>query len=216
MFMRYYSIWDHLISRVDRLVKTIHLPSPSGRPTRANPAENIVEAVLSHSEFRHAAGLMRVNHVGEVCAQALYQGQAIAARSPSVQKSLQEAAQEEIDHLNWCRQRLEELNSHPSYLNPVWYASAWIIGLTIGLLGDRISLGFLAETEYQVEKHLRTHLEALPYEDKKSRTIVEQMRLEEIGHATTAEQLGAIPLPLLIRWGMQGLATCMTRIAYWI
>jgi 3-demethoxyubiquinol 3-hydroxylase len=211
--MRHYSAWDRLIMRFDKILQTAYLTHET---IRANPAENISEAVLSPSEYRHAAGLMRVNHVGEVCAQALYQGQALTARSADIQEKLQKAAGEEIDHLHWCQQRLEELNSHPSYLNPFWYSSACLIGLMVGLLGDRISLGFLAETEYQVEKHLQKHLEILPPTDRKSRAIVEQMRLEEMQHATTAEQLGAIPLPLFLQWGMQGMAKCMTVIAYWI
>ncbi|MES2141800.1 MAG: 2-polyprenyl-3-methyl-6-methoxy-1,4-benzoquinone monooxygenase [Pseudomonadota bacterium] len=210
--MRHYSAWDKVILRFNKTFQVNPLPLAK----RPNPAANISEAVLNPIERNHAARLMRVNHVGEVCAQALYQGQALAARSSAIQEKLQKAAQEEVDHLSWCQQRLDELNAHASYLNPFWYGSAWLLGLTAGLLGDKISLGFLAETERQVERHLNKHLETLPIHDKKSRAIVEQMRLEEIEHATTAEESGAIPLPLLIQWGMQGLAKFMTIVAYHI
>jgi ubiquinone biosynthesis monooxygenase Coq7 len=209
--MRQYSLWDQIILDLDRTLQSINIAPLA---TRSNPAANLPEDALSASERRHSAGLMRINHVGEVCAQALYQGQALTARSSSIQQKLRQAAQEEADHLQWCEQRLEELNAHPSYLNPFWYGGALLIGLIAGLLGDKISLGFLAETEYQVEKHLNKHLQHLPSNDKKSRAIVEQMRLEEIEHATTAEQSGAVPLPLLIQLSMQGLAKFMTRVAY--
>lgn len=209
--MHHYSLWDQLILRFDKTFQSMHLTSQAKRP---NPAMNIPETALSLSEHKHAAGLMRVNHVGEVCAQALYQGQAIAAHSPVIREKLLKAASEETDHLNWCQQRLNELNTHVSYLNPFWYSSAWLLGLTAGLLGDKASLGFLAETERQVESHLNKHLVYLPIHDKKSRAIVEQMRLEEIQHATTAEEAGAIPLPLFIQWSMRGLAKFMTIVAY--
>ncbi|BBB15838.1 2-nonaprenyl-3-methyl-6-methoxy-1 4-benzoquinol hydroxylase [Candidatus Rickettsiella viridis] len=209
--MRQYSLWDHVILGLDKALQSVNTIPLATRP---NPAAHLSEAALSISERRHAAGLMRVNHVGEVCAQALYQGQALTARSSNIQKKLQEAAQEEADHLKWCEQRLEELKAHPSYLNAFWYSGALLMGLIAGLLGDKISLGFLAETEHQVERHLNKHLQRLPLNDKKSRAIVEQMRLEEIEHATTAEQSGAIPLPLLIQFSMQGLAKFMTLVAY--
>ncbi|MES2998626.1 MAG: 2-polyprenyl-3-methyl-6-methoxy-1,4-benzoquinone monooxygenase [Pseudomonadota bacterium] len=214
--MRHYSFWDQWVLRFDKILQSVN-SRPKGfipTATRPNPADSVSEAVLNPSERTHAAGLMRVNHVGEVCAQALYQGQAMTAHSSEIQKKLQEAAQEEVDHLTWCQQRLQELNTHPSYLNPFWYGSALLIGLIAGLLGDKVSLGFLAVTERQVEKHLHKHLQRLPLKDKKSRAIVEQMRLEEIEHATTAERSGAIPLPLIIQWGMQGLAKFMTVVAY--
>lgn len=209
--MRQYSLWDHVILGLDKALQSVNTMPLATRP---NPAAHLPEVALSVSERRHAAGLMRVNHVGEVCAQALYQGQALTARSSIIQKKLQEAAQEEADHLKWCEQRLEELKAHPSYLNSFWYSGALLMGLIAGLLGDKISLGFLAETEHQVERHLNKHLQRLPLNDKKSRAIVEQMRLEEIEHATTAEQSGAIPLPLLIQLSMQGLAKFMTLVAY--
>ncbi|MDQ8039095.1 MAG: 2-polyprenyl-3-methyl-6-methoxy-1,4-benzoquinone monooxygenase [Rickettsiella sp.] len=208
--MREYSLWDKWILTFDKILPAKWDPLT----TRPNPATHIPEMALTLSERKHAAGLMRINHVGEVCAQALYQGQAFGARSVVIQEKLQKAAQEEVDHLHWCQERLEELNAHTSYLNPFWYISAWLLGLTVGLLGDKISLGFLAETEHQVARHLTKHLECLPTLDKKSRAIVEQMRLEEIEHASTAENAGGIPLPLLIQWSMQALARCMKIIAY--
>jgi 3-demethoxyubiquinol 3-hydroxylase len=211
--MRYYSLWDQVILRLDKHLQAVNL-APASVTTRPNPAAQVSEGMLSANERKHVAGLMRVNHVGEVCAQALYQGQALTARSSLIQEKLQQAASEEVDHLNWCQQRLEELNTHTSYLIPFWYGAAWLLGLTAGLLGDKISLGFLAETEHQVERHLSKHLDQLPVADKKSRAIVEQMRLEEIEHATIAEESGAIPLPVLIQWGMQGLAKFMTIVAY--
>jgi ubiquinone biosynthesis monooxygenase Coq7 len=211
--MRHYSLWDQLINRFDQRLYAVSA-APAAEVRRPNPADQVSEGDLNQSERQHAAGLMRVNHVGEVCAQALYQGQSLTARSSLIQKKLQRAAQEEVDHLNWCQQRLEELNTHVSHLNFFWYGSAWLLGVTAGLLGDKVSLGFLAETERQVERHLSEHLILLPSKDKKSRAIVEQMRLEEIAHAITAEESGAIPLPLLIQWGMQGLAKFMKALAY--
>jgi 3-demethoxyubiquinol 3-hydroxylase len=213
--MRHYSLWDQAILHFDKHLRAITL-APIVAVTRISPAESIAEGKLSEKERKHAAGLMRVNHVGEVCAQALYQGQALTARSSLIQKKLQRAAKEEWDHLQWCQQRLEELNSHTSYLNPFWYGSACLLGLMAGLLGDRVSLGFLAETEQQVARHLKKHLLYLPLNDNKSRAIVKQMRLEEMEHASTAEESGAIPLPLFVQWAMQGLAKFMTVLAYYV
>mgnify|MGYP003507108404 CR=1 FL=1 len=156
--MRYYSLWDRLVLRLDGVLQSIQLNPSSGRP---NPA-----------------------------------------------------AQEEVDHLSWCQQRIQELGAHTSYLNPFWYISALLIGVSAGLFGDKVSLGFLAETEHQVARHLYNHLQSLPLVDNKSRAIVEQMRLEEMEHALTAEQAGAIPLPLVIQWSMQGLAKFMSLVAY--
>lgn len=212
--MRHYSLWDQAILHFDKHLRAIALAPIVA--TRISPAEPIPEGKLSEKERKHAAGLMRVNHVGEVCAQALYQGQALTARSSPIKKKLQQAAVEERDHLQWCQQRLEELNSHASYLTPFWYSSACLFGLMAGLLGDRVSLGFLAETEHQVARHLNKHLLYLPLNDNKSREIVKQMRLEEMEHAATAEESGAIPLPLLVQWAMQGLSKFMTVLAYYI
>ena len=211
--MRYYSLWDQLILKIDEAVSSIQ---PLSASTRPNPAEILMaqDSGLSKKERQLSGSLMRINHVGEICAQALYTGQALTARSKDTKQKLKKAAREEVDHLNWCQQRIHELDTHVSYLNPFWYISALLIGLTAGLWGDNVSLGFLAETEHQVERHLHTHLEKLPLQDKKSRAIVEQMRIEEKEHALTAEGAGAIPLPLVIQWSMQSLAKFMSLIAY--
>ena len=210
--MRYYSLWDRLVLRLDGVLQSIQLNSSSGRP---NPAKNLLsDTTLNEKERQHSGGLMRINHVGEICAQALYAGQALTARSQDIKQKLQKAAQEEVDHLSWCQQRIQELGAHTSYLNPFWYISALLRGVSAGLFGDKVSLGFLAETEHQVARHLYNHLQSLPLVDNKSRAIVEQMRLEEMEHALTAEQAGAIPLPLVIQWSMQGLAKFMSLVAY--
>ncbi|MEN9450506.1 MAG: 2-nonaprenyl-3-methyl-6-methoxy 4-benzoquinol hydroxylase [Pseudomonadota bacterium] len=213
--MRYYSAWDQLILQFDEALSSIQSLSASARP---NPAANLINqaGVLSQKERQLSGSLMRINHVGEVCAQALYTGQALTARSKDIKQKLKKAAAEETDHLNWCQQRIHELDTHVSYLNPFWYASALLIGLTTGLWGDKVSLGFLAETEHQVERHLQKHLEKLPLQDRKSRAILEQMRQEELEHALTAEDAGAIPLPVVIQWSMQGLAKFMSLVAYQI
>lgn len=213
--MRYYSAWDQLILQFDEALSSIQSLSASARP---NPAANLTNqaSVLSKKDRQLSGSLMRINHVGEVCAQALYTGQALTARSKDIKEKLKKAAAEETDHLNWCQQRIHELDTHVSYLNPFWYASALLIGFTAGLWGDKVSLGFLAETEHQVERHLRKHLEMLPLQDRKSRAIVEQMRKEEMEHALTAEDAGAIPLPVVIQWSMQGLAKFMSLVAYQI
>ena len=213
--MRYYSAWDQLILHIDEALSSIQSLSVSARP---NPAANLINqaGVLSQKERQLSGSLMRINHVGEVCAQALYTGQALTARSKDIEQKLKKAAAEETDHLNWCQQRIHELDTHVSYLNPFWYASALLIGLTAGLWGDKVSLGFLAETEHQVERHLKKHLEKLPLQDRKSRAIVEQMRQEELEHALAAEDAGAVPLPVVIQWSMQGLAKFMSLVAYQI
>ncbi|WP_342220175.1 2-polyprenyl-3-methyl-6-methoxy-1,4-benzoquinone monooxygenase [Rickettsiella endosymbiont of Miltochrista miniata] len=211
--MRYYSSWDQLILHFDEALSSMQSLSASARP---NPAANLTNqaSVLSKKDRQLSGSLMRINHVGEVCAQALYTGQALTARSKEIKQKLKKAAAEETDHLNWCQQRIHELDTHASYLNPFWYASALLIGLTAGLWGDKVSLGFLAETEHQVERHLHKHLERLPLQDRKSRAIVEQMRKEEMEHALTAEDAGAVPLPVVIQWSMQGLAKFMSLVAY--
>lgn len=211
--MRDYSFWDQLISRIDEVLS---LAQRSPAAIRPNPAESITfyESVLSKKERQLSGSLMRINHVGEVCAQALYTGQALSACSKDIQQKLKKAADEEIDHLNWCEQRIHELDTHVSYLNFFWYLSSLLIGLGAGLWGDRVSLGFLAETEHQVERHLCKHLQKLPLQDKKSHAILEQMRQEEFQHALTAEHAGAVPLPLVIQWSMQVLAKFMSIVAY--
>jgi ubiquinone biosynthesis monooxygenase Coq7 len=211
--MRSYSLWDQLIFHIDEALTSIQ---PFYVSTRPSPADSLAiqESDLNKKQRQLSGSLMRINHVGEVCAQALYTGQALTARSEKTQHKLKKAAQEEVDHLSWCQQRIRQLDTHVSYLNPFWYISALLIGLTAGLWGDEISLGFLAETEHQVERHLQKHLQRLPLQDKKSRAILEQMRKEEIEHALTAEDAGAIPLPIVIQWGMQGLAKFMSLVAY--
>jgi len=174
----------------------------------------IGKTILSETERAHAAGLMRVNHVGEVCAQALYQSQKLLARDPQIQEMLNHSAQEEMDHLAWCETRLKELGSHTSYLNPFWYAGSFAIGLLAGLAGDQWSLGFVAETEKQVENHLQSHLETLPENDQQSRAIVQQMRLDEIEHGKDAIEAGGVVLPPVIQKLMQASSKFMTSTAY--
>ncbi len=172
------------------------------------------EVVLDPAEREHAAGLMRVNHVGEVCAQALYQSQKLFARNLEIQEMLHHSGQEEMDHLAWCETRLHELGSHTSYLNPLWYAGSFAIGMVAGLAGDRWSLGFVAETEKQVENHLESHLQKLPQKDHRSRAIVEQMRLDEIEHGQAALRAGGVSLPKPIEQLMQVMSKVMTTSAY--
>lgn len=172
------------------------------------------EAPLEGQEARHAAGLMRVNHVGEVCAQALYRGQALCCEDASVRDVMLHAAEEEVDHLAWCRQRLDELHSRPSVLNPLWYIGSFGLGLLAGRAGKAWNLGFMAETERQVEEHLTGHLQALPAADQRSRRVITQMRDDEIGHRTTAEVHGAAPLPAPVRMAMRFMSRVMTTTAY--
>lgn len=182
-------------------------PNPAGRPTAADKA-------LSEAEQRHSAGLMRVNHVGEVCAQALYRGQALYCADPAIRDMLHHAAHEETDHLAWCADRLKELHSRPSYLNPLWYAGSFALGVVAGRATIARNLGFMAETETQVEKHLDSHLTRLPDSDVRSRKIVEQMRDDEISHRKTAERHGAAPLPVAVKGAMTVMAKIMTVAAY--
>lgn len=171
-------------------------------------------SLLSPEERAHSAGLMRVNHVGEVCAQALYQSQKILAKDPKTRDLLDQAASEEMDHMAWCEERLKELDSRPSLLNPIWYFGSFGMGLLAGLAGDRWSLGFVAETEKQVERHLDDHLEKLPEIDLRSRAIVEQMRTDEIEHGASAIQAGGKELPAPIKLAMAGISKIMTTTAY--
>jgi 3-demethoxyubiquinol 3-hydroxylase len=204
------SLLDRFITEFDVALRSL---AGGAQARRAMPsAENA--ATLDSAERAHAAGLMRVNHVGEVCAQALYQSQKILARSPETRAMLDHAAQEEMDHMAWCEERLSELGSHTSYLNPIWYAGSFGIGLLAGLAGDRWSLGFVAETEKQVEKHLNSHLETLPMADTRSRAIVDQMRLDEIDHGQSAWDAGGKPLPQPIKNAMEAISKVMTTAAY--
>lgn len=202
---------DGLIAQVDRALRTV---SSIADASRASPAEAFPEAELTELDRRHAAALMRVNHVGEVCAQALYQGQALTARDPHARQALERAAREEEDHLAWSADRVHELGGRTSLLNPLWYAGAFAIGTVAGALGDRWNLGFLAETERQVEEHLSGHLERLPAEDARTRTLVEAMRADEARHRDTALRLGAAELPAPVRLAMRFASRLMTRVAY--
>jgi len=203
---------DRLITEFDTALKSISGGANSVRSIPKN--EDHGKTTLSETERAHAAGLMRVNHVGEVCAQALYQSQKLLARDPQIQEMLNHSAQEEMDHLAWCETRLKELGSHTSYLNPFWYAGSFAIGLLAGLAGDQWSLGFVAETEKQVENHLQSHLETLPENDQQSRAIVQQMRLDEIEHGKEAIEAGGVVLPPVIQKLMQASSKFMTSTAY--
>jgi ubiquinone biosynthesis monooxygenase Coq7 len=205
---------DELLAAADRALRTL---AATPAASRASPATGAPPGeALSAREAREAAALMRVNHVGEVCAQALYDAQAVAARSPELRAVFERAAREETDHLAWTEQRIRELGGRTSLLNPLWYAGAFAIGLAAARLGDRASLGFMAETERQVEQHLQGHLERLPAADMASRAIVEQMKDDETRHADTATDLGGGPLPLPIRLAMRMAARVMTRTAHYI
>ena len=203
---------DRLIIEFDTALRSVVGGANAQRPTP--DSEQSTKSVLDAQERKHAAGLMRVNHVGEVCAQALYQSQKLVARNPQIQEMLSHSGQEEMDHLAWCETRLQELGSHTSYLNPFWYAGSFAIGLAAGLAGDKWSLGFVAETEKQVENHLESHLEKLPLEDHRSRAIVEQMRVDEIEHGQAAVQAGGAVLPEPIQKMMQAMSKVMTKTAY--
>ena len=203
---------DRLIIEFDTALRSVVGGANSQRP--APGVETLSKTVLDAQERQHAAGLMRVNHVGEVCAQALYQSQKLVARNPEIQEMLNHSGQEEMDHLAWCETRLQELGSHTSYLNPFWYAGSFAIGLAAGLAGDKWSLGFVAETEKQVENHLESHLQKLPQEDHRSRAIVDQMRIDEIEHGQAAKEAGGVPLPEPIQKMMQAMSKIMTSAAY--
>ena len=204
---------DRLIVSFDRGLRTLFAPAMSVRGT---PGEDLPEADMDSAARRHAAALMRVNHVGETCAQALYQGQALTARTSGAHDALERAAQEETEHLAWTEQRINELGGRKSLLNPVWYAGSFALGAAAGLLGDRWNLGFLAETERQVVSHLSSHMRTLPQEDLKSRAIVEEMRGDEARHATAAIEHGAAELPAPARLLMRLASRVMTRTAYWV
>jgi ubiquinone biosynthesis monooxygenase Coq7 len=203
---------DGFIIEFDRALRSIVGATPMRRPVPDSSAMS--ETELSADEKKHAAGLMRVNHVGEVCAQALYQSQKLHAKSDDLKNKLEHAAIEEEDHLAWCERRLEELDSRPSLLNPVWYAGSFVLGSIAGLAGDKISLGFVAETEKQVEHHLDDHLKELPSNDHRSRAIVAQMRADEIAHGQMAIQEGGVELPSAIQSVMKTMAKIMTVTAY--
>jgi len=212
MTIRRLSQFDRAISEIERALSTVFDPRPvAGRPS---PAVGIHDTDLDETQRRHAAGLMRVNHTGEVCAQALYSGQAAVARDEQTREQLLAAAGEETDHLVWCGERLGELSSRPSLLNPLWYAGSFAIGAVAALINDRVSLGFVVETERQVEAHLGEHLEKLPDADARSRAIVAQMQIEEARHGQNARDAGAIELPQPVPAIMRFAAGVMKAVAY--
>jgi ubiquinone biosynthesis monooxygenase Coq7 len=213
--MRTTNFFDTLVGEVDNALRTL-LPPKKRTSTRQSPAQEINESSLSAQQKKHIAGLMRVNHAGEVCAQALYQGQALTAKLTHVKNQMIQAAAEEVDHLAWCEERLKELNSKPSLLNPFWYSGSILLGALAGYAGDRISLGFVAETERQVSAHLQHHLQALPTEDKKTHAILERMHDDEEHHAQAAVQAGAVELPLPIKQLMHLFSKLMTKTSYYI
>ena len=202
---------DRLISALDKALRTVAAQPHAARPC---PGEAGGQEALDPQDRALAGALMRVNHVGEVCAQALYDAQALSARTPALRLQMEAAARDETDHLAWTRQRLDELGSRPSLLNPVWYAGAFGIGFVAGRLGDPTSLGFVVETERQVEAHLEGHMERLPAGDTRSRAIVQAMQDDERRHADEAQAAGAAELPLPVRWLMRGAAKLMTTVAH--
>ena len=202
---------DRLLVSLDNALRTIAGAVHAARP---NPASRGGPDTLDAAQRKLSGALMRVNHVGEVCAQALYQAQALTAGSDALRRQMQDAAREETDHLAWTQQRLDELGDRPSLLNPLWYAGAFGIGLLAGRLGDRVSLGFVIETERQVEQHLASHLDTLPAEDQRSRAIVSAMKDDEARHAEHAAAAGGEPLPAPVAWLMRGAARVMTTVAH--
>ena len=209
------SLTDRLTAAADRALRTVAAPPAASRPSPATglpPAER----EFTDAERRQAAALMRVNHVGEVCAQALYDAQALATRDTALRTLFEQAAREEADHLAWTQSRIEQLGGRTSLLNPLWYGGAFAIGLLAARAGDRVSLGFMAETERQVEQHLDSHLDRLPVDDHLSRVVVEQMKDDEVHHAESATALGGATLPLPARWLMKVAAKVMTTTAHYI
>ena len=202
---------DEAIIQFDKALRTVFASARSIRPV---PGQELPDAPMSDEQRSHVAALMRVNHCGEICAQALYQGQALMSRDHSVRRELEQASREETEHLAWTEQRIAELGGHKSLLNPLWYGGSLALGMLAGKLGDRWNLGFLAETERQVEAHLSGHIERLPAEDQKSREVLEQMRADEAGHAEKAIDLGAHTLPAPVRGAMKLMAKVMTTTAY--
>jgi 3-demethoxyubiquinol 3-hydroxylase len=204
---------DQLIIEFDKGLRTVFAPASTVRPV---PGAKLPEAELTPDEKSQAAALMRVNHVGEVCAQALYQGQALTSRDPALADALRQAAHEETEHLAWTESRISELGGRKSLLNPLWYGGALAMGLVAGRMGDAWNLGFLAETERQVEAHLNDHLGRLPPADRKSQEVLDQMKRDEIAHAETAVRLGARELPGPVKLAMKLASRVMTRTAYWV
>lgn len=209
---QHHSWLDRCLIQFDQALRTCVPGSTTAQ--RASPASTVQETDLAAPERRHIAGLMRINHTGEVCAQALYQGQASTARLEHVRGAMQRAAAEEVDHLAWCEERLQQLESHPSVLNPLWYALSFGLGAAAGIAGDKWSLGFVAETEQQVCKHLQDHLDKLPAPDNKSKAILEQMLVDEQQHGESARAAGGADLPQPVRHAMNLMAAVMKRTTY--
>lgn len=209
---RHYSPIDRLLLQADAAMRTL-IPN-SSHASRPSPAVLEPHSSLDAEQTRHVAGLMRINHTGEVCAQALYQGQALTASLPHVREQMEHAAEEEVDHLVWCEQRIRELGSQPSLLNPLFYGLSFAIGATAGAISDKVSLGFVAATEDQVCKHLDEHLQQIPETDRKSRAILKQMRVDEEEHATSALEAGGFKFPAPIKLGMSLMAKVMTGSTY--
>jgi 3-demethoxyubiquinol 3-hydroxylase len=212
MTARCFSPLDRLIGEIDRAIKVLAAPARTHRQAAGQEAAE----ELSPAERAHSARLMRVNHSGEIAAQALYQGQSLTARNPAVKAAMQQAAQEETDHLAWCEQRIRELGGRTSLLNPVWYFGSLALGTVAGALGDRVSLGFVSETEAQVESHLAEHLERLSPKDSRSRAILTEMRNDEVRHGAAAVSLGGMRLPKVASGAMTWVSKLMTRGAYWV
>lgn len=213
--MRPYSFTDQCIEIIDTALRTVLKPNER-MATRPNPSEGLAEAHLNNTQKQHIASLMRVNHAGEVSAQALYQGQALTAQKPAIREHLRTAAEEEVDHLAWCEQRLTELDAYPSVLTPIWYSVSFVIGALAGLAGDHISLGFLAETERQVTRHLHGHLALIPPEDKKTHAIITQMAIDENNHALSAFAQGGHTLPYVVRTLMHWGSRLLTTSSYYL
>ena len=212
MSQRRLSLVDRLITEADAVLRTITNSGHSAE--RPSPSEGHTESEMSETERRHVAGLMRVNHTGEVCAQALYQGQALTARLPTVREEMQQAAQEEVDHLVWCEERLRELDSHTSYLNPAWYGMSFALGAIAGAIGDKVSLGFVAATEERVCNHLRDHLQQLPEGDRKSQLILQQMLEDEQRHGENTLAAGGSDFSKPVKDAMTSVSKVMTRASY--
>jgi ubiquinone biosynthesis monooxygenase Coq7 len=206
-----HTVIDILIPEFDKALRAVLARAPTRRPM---PGEDLPEAEMNQTEKRHVAALMRVNHCGEICAQALYQGQALSSRDPAVKRELEQAAWEETEHLNWTERRITELGGRKSLLNPLWYAGSLAIGMVAGKCGDAWSLGFLAETERQVEGHLESHKASLPAQDRKSWEVLEQMKADEIRHAETAIHYGARELPPPVKLAMTISSRVMTTLSY--
>lgn len=213
--MRKLTLIDKVLNEVDTALRTL-MPPENRVCNRPSPAQSLHDTPLNQKEKKHVAGLMRINHAGEVCAQALYQGQALTAHLSKIKQQMTDAAAEEVDHLAWCEQRLRELDGAPGLLNPLWYFGSFMIGALAGLAGDKVSLGFVAETEDQVSAHLKKHLHKLPAHDEKSRTVLTQMLDDEQHHAEMARNAGAMTLPDPVKKLMTLTARLMTKTSYYI